>query len=193
MPTYSDAVQIARTYFNVISAPSGLSPSRRFFSPLFPMRSSQGILDLSSTFQPISHLTTLHIFPNPHQTEFGLVVSQIFGNSECISRHHGRRSCLDAGRRLSGASCKDLYETFQRLIRAVAEQPVREHHVEVLKARGNEGIAEEHGDAAEMEIIRLQRDLVMESLAAVTAHLLSNRLGEDLRSDDVRRKYIIGH
>lgn len=80
----------------------------------------------------------------------------------------------------------------QRLIRAVAEQPVREHHVEVLKARGIEGIAEEHGDAAEMEIIRLQRDLLMKSSATVTAHLLFNRLGEDMRSDDVRGKYIIG-
>ena len=50
----------------------------------------------------------------------------------------------------------------ERLAKEEAEERARQHQNEILKARRNEATANEHCDAAETEIIRLQQDLSTE-------------------------------
>ena len=73
----------------------------------------------------------------------------------------------------------------ERLAREKAEETARQHHVEVLKARRNEAVANEHCEAAEAEIGRLQMDLSMERSAIAAAGLLSTRLREDLNQAEI--------
>ncbi len=73
----------------------------------------------------------------------------------------------------------------ERLAREKAEETVRLHQVEVLKARRNEAVANEHCEAAEAEIGRLQADLSMERSAVAAAGILSTRLQEDLRQAEI--------
>ena len=69
----------------------------------------------------------------------------------------------------------------ERLARQAAEETTRQHRAEVLKLRRNEATANQHCEAAESEVITLQRELSTERSAAVTAGIHSNRLREDIR------------
>ena len=69
----------------------------------------------------------------------------------------------------------------ERLARQAAEETTRQHRAEVLKLRRNEATANQHCEAAESEVINLQRELSTERSAAVTAGIHSNRLREDIR------------
>ncbi len=73
----------------------------------------------------------------------------------------------------------------ERVAREKAEETVRRHQVEVLKARRSEAVANEHCEAAETEIISLQMDLSTERSALAAAGLLSTGLQEDLRQAEI--------
>ena len=70
----------------------------------------------------------------------------------------------------------------ERIARQEAEESTRRHRAEILKLKRNETIANEHCEAAESEIISLQRDLSTERSATKAAGLLSHRLREDLKT-----------
>ena len=69
----------------------------------------------------------------------------------------------------------------ERLGKQEAEETTRQHRAEFLKLRRNEAIANQHCEAAESEVINLQRDLSTERSAVVAAGQLSARLREELR------------
>lgn len=68
----------------------------------------------------------------------------------------------------------------ERLARQEAEEITRQHRAEVLEANRGETIANEHCDAAESEVLRLQRDLSTERSATLARDLLLCQLREDL-------------
>lgn len=68
----------------------------------------------------------------------------------------------------------------ERLGKEEAEETTRQHRAEFLKLRRNEAIANQHCEAAESEVINLQRDLSTERSAVVAAGQLSARLREEL-------------
>ena len=69
----------------------------------------------------------------------------------------------------------------ERLARQSAEETTRQQRAEAVKLRKNEAIANRHCEAAEAEVISLQKDLSTERSAAVTAGKLTARLRGELR------------
>ena len=67
----------------------------------------------------------------------------------------------------------------ERLARQDAEEQIRQHRSDVLKAEKNEDIANKQCNAAEAEILQLQRRLSTERSATVAANILSGQLRED--------------
>lgn len=66
------------------------------------------------------------------------------------------------------------------LARQEAEEAARQHQVQVLKAKQKETIANEHCDAAELEVLRLQSELSTQCSARAAADSVLSQLREDL-------------
>ena len=69
----------------------------------------------------------------------------------------------------------------ERLARQEAEEATRQHQIELLKAKQRETIANDHCDAAEVEVLRLQSELSAQCSARAAADLVLSQVGEDLR------------
>lgn len=69
----------------------------------------------------------------------------------------------------------------ERLARQKAEEATRQHQIEVLEAKKKEAVANDHCDAAELEVLRLQSELSAQCSARAAADLVLSQLSEDLR------------
>ena len=69
----------------------------------------------------------------------------------------------------------------ERLARQKAEQDTRQHQIDVLEAKQKETIANEHCDAAELEVLRLQSELSAQCSARAAADTVLSQVREDLR------------
>ena len=76
----------------------------------------------------------------------------------------------------------------ERTARQNAEATACHHRAEALEAKRKERIANEHCDAAELEVFRLQREMTTERCTIVTANRLLGQLREDLGLAEANRR-----
>ena len=76
----------------------------------------------------------------------------------------------------------------ERTARQNAEATACRHRAETLEAKRKEKVANEHCEAAEMEILRLQREMKTERCTTATANRLIDQLREDLGLAEANRR-----
>ena len=79
----------------------------------------------------------------------------------------------------------------ESLAKQEAEETSRQHRAEASKAKRKETIANKHCDAAEAEILKLQKDWSSERSAVVAADRLSCRLREDIGLAKLNEKVVL--
>ena len=77
---------------------------------------------------------------------------------------------------------------FELTTRQTAETTTRHHLAETREAQRNEKIANQHCEAAELEIVGLQREITTERRTKATANRLLGQLREDLGQAEANRK-----
>ena len=76
----------------------------------------------------------------------------------------------------------------ERITRQNAEATACHYRAEALEAKRKEKVANQHCEAAETEIFRLQRDITTERCTTATANRLLSRVREDLALAEANRK-----